>query len=378
MCVGIIHTPPEQFPIHPDAHSSMNQQIFGNSLGDWAVALGSGGAVWAFITLFRGVLLRRLERAAAATPTIADDLLVEVIRSVRKTYVAVATLAIGLLGLQLPHSAFVALEWTAALMLVAQGVRTGNRLIEFWISRYTKTRGQLDRTTATALTIALRVAVFLVVAIVALHNLGVNVTTLITVGGVGGIAIALALQNILGDLFAALSIVLDKPFVVGDVIAVDALEGTVEHVGLKTTRLRSVNGEQLVFANGDLLRSRLRNFSRREGRRLVFTLVLSPGTSAARLAEVPALIRDIAAKEPRALLQRTHVVGFTLAGPEVETAIMIPHPDVTHAFDVRQDILLAIRAGLEARGVALATTDSLLLDRLREPPNTDRNQRDRQ
>ena len=354
----------------------MNQVIFGNTARDWVVAVGSGVGVWLLITLFRGMLLRRLQRSAATTQTIADDLLVELIRSVRKTYVAVGTIAIGLLGLQFPDPVLVGLKWVAALMLVAQGVRTGNRLIEFWISHYVEARGHHDRTTLTALSYALRGGVILVIAIVALHNLGVNVTTLLTVTGVGGIAIALALQNILGDLFAALSIVLDKPFVVGDTIAIDLLEGTVEHVGLKTTRVRSINGEQLVFANSDLLRSRLRNFSRREGRRLVFSVTLAPGTDAARLAEVPTMIGGIVAEESRAVLQRTHVVGITLAGAEVETAIMIPHPDYAHAFDVRQSILFAIVRGLEQRGIALARNDALL-DRLREAPNADRQQQNR-
>jgi len=105
-----------------------------------------------------------------------------------------------------------------------------------------------------------------------LSNLGIDVTALVAGLGVGGIAIALAAQNILGDLFSSLSIVIDKPFVVGDFIEVDTFIGTVEHVGLKTTRIRSNTGEQIVISNGDLLKTRIRNYKRMEERRILSAL----------------------------------------------------------------------------------------------------------
>jgi small-conductance mechanosensitive channel len=172
--------------------------------------------------------------------------------------------------------------------------------------------------------------------------------------GVGGIAIALALQNILSDLFAALSIIIDKPFVVGDAIAVDTLEGTVEHIGLKTTRMKSVNGEQVVFGNTDLLKSRIRNLTRREGRRMVFTISVAPGTTAADVGRVPQIITAVIADESHATLQRTHLIGTGPLGFDIETSMIIPDPDAPKAFDVRQRILLAIYARLEAAKIELA------------------------
>jgi small-conductance mechanosensitive channel len=338
----------------------MNQVVFGNPLRDWAYAIGGALAAWLLLSAFRNVLVRRLEKLAARTPTIADDLLIAFIRSIRKTYVALATLSIGLLSLDLPYLLHVGLRWTAAIVLVLQGIRSANRLIEFWLGHYTSSRGQLDRTSIAALSYGLRGIAFVVVAIVALHNLGFQVTTFIATLGVGGIAIALALQNILGDLFGALSIVLDKPFVVGDAIAVDQIEGTVVHIGLKTTRVRSINGELVIFSNIDLLKSRLRNFSRREGRRMVFTISLAPETTAARLARVPVIIGEVLADEARANLQRTHVVGVGATGFDVETAILVPHPEYNHAFDVRHAILLDVYARLEHEGIALARPAALV------------------
>ena len=332
----------------------MNRIIAGNLLSDWAYAIGGALLAWALVTALRGMLLRRLGKRAVHAPGMADDVVVEVIRSVRRTYVAIATLSLGLLSLNLPDPARLGLKWAAALVLVLQSLRTANRLIEHWVGSYAARRGDVDRTALSALSLGLRGAAFLVVAVVALHNIGVNVLTLITGLGVGGIAIALALQNILGDLFAALSIVLDKPFMVGDAIAVDQFEGNVEHVGLKTTRLRSINGEQVVFSNADLLKSRLRNLSRREGRRMVFTISIAPETRVSLLARVPAMISEVVGAEPRANLQRSHLVGTGPLGFDVETAILVPHPDPNHAFDVRQAILFAVYARLEREGIGMA------------------------
>ena len=107
-----------------------------------------------------------------------------------------------------------------------------------------------------------RLVVWSILILVALSNLGVNITALLAGLGVGGVAVALALQNVLGDLFASLSIALDKPFVVGDSLGVDTFAGTVEHIGIKSTRLRSESGEQIILSNADILKSRVRNFGR--------------------------------------------------------------------------------------------------------------------
>ena len=187
-----------------------------------------------------------------------------------------------------------------------------------------------------------------------LEAVGFRVQTLLTGLGVGGIAIALAVQNILGDLFAALSIVLDKPFVVGDAIAVDAFEGDVVHIGLKSTRVRSVNGEEVIFANADLLKSRLRNLTRRHGRRYVITLLLAPNTPADKVARVPVLVAESVKADPRATLQRSHLIAVGLNGPEIETSMLIPGMDYLEAHEIRQKVLLGILTRLEREGISLA------------------------
>src|SRR5271170_3512749 len=129
--------------------------------------------------------------------------------------------------------------------------------------------------------------------LVALDNLGVNITALLAGLGVGGVAVALALQNVLGDLFASLSIALDKPFVIGDNLTIDSYVGKVEHIGIKTTRLRSDSGEQIILSNEEILRSRVRNFARAEEQRVLTTIRVHYETPTELLQSIPKLIEGI-------------------------------------------------------------------------------------
>jgi small-conductance mechanosensitive channel len=144
----------------------------------------------------------------------------------------------------------------------------------------------------------LALIIWIVVALLAMENLGINVGPLIAGLGVGGIAIALAVQAILGDLFASLSIALDKPFVIGDTLRVDSFEGAVEQIGIKSTRLRSVTGEQIIIANADLLKSRVRNLGRASERRVLFTLAVTYDTALEKLELVPKLVAEAVAAYP--------------------------------------------------------------------------------
>lgn len=334
----------------------MPTSFLGNSLADWSRALAGAVAVTAGFALLRGTVARRFAKLAERTDSTANLAIVELIRSIRNRYVFVAVLGLAVFS---PNGRYDDVKWMLwALGLVAflQGIRSGNRLITFWIARYAARRGLVDRTTLTALSYALRAVLWFAVILTGLDIAGFQWKALLAGLGIGGIAVALALQNILGDLFGAVSIVLDKPFVEGDSIALDDLEGTVEHIGLKTTRVRSVNGEQLVFSNADLLKGRLHNFSRRQGRRMVFRISIAPATRAERLARVPAIVAEVLDAEPRADLQRSHLIGATPLGFDVETAILVPNPDGKLAFDVRQAILLGVYARLEREGIALSNS----------------------
>ena len=332
----------------------MQTSLLGNSLADWALAFGLALAATFSVVFVRRVVSRRLATLAARTATPADDTVIEAVRSIRKTYVLLLALGFAILWLELPQLAHLVTKRVIVLVAVLQAIRTGNAVVAFWVRHYSARHDELDGTTMRALSVAGRTVLWVTVILIGLEASGFRVQTLLTGLGVGGIVIALALQNILGDLFAALSIVLDKPFVVGEAIAVDQFEGDVVHIGLKSTRIRSVNGEEVVFANADLLKSRLRNLSRREGRRYVITLLIAPGTPSELVGRVPGLVAEAVGVDGRATLQRAHLRAIGINGCEVEASVLVPGIDFIAAHDIRQAILLGILERLEKRGIVLA------------------------
>lgn len=337
----------------------MYYSLFGNSLRDWTIAAASSAFTVAVILGLRSFAVRRLGAIAARTATLVDDALVELARSVSTTFVVIVVLCNAGLWLEFSSHVHRLLLIAETAFAVLQGARSGTLLVTWWLAHYSKKHGDLDRTTLSALGIAVKILVWIALLLVGAENLGVHIQGILATLGIGGIAVAFALQNILGDLFAALSIVLDKPFVVGESIAIDTFEGRVERVGLKTTRIRSVNGELVMFANTDLVKSRVRNLSRRDALRLVFTVSIDPATKAERLARVPVIMAETVGAEKRAVIGYSNLMGLGMRGFDVETAILIPRP-YAQAQDVRQAILLEFCARLEREGIALARPSAVI------------------
>ena len=207
---------------------------------------------------------------------------------------------------------------------------------------------------APAVRFLVRLLVVALVAILVLQNLGVDVTAMITGLGIGGVAVALAMQNVLGDLFASLSILLDKPFVVGDYIVVGTTQGTIERIGLKTTRIRALSGEQLVVANSDLLSSRIQNFKRMQQRRVQFSLGVTYETSLDTVAKLPAVIRECVEARRGVRFERAHFTSFGDSALQLEAVYWVLSPETSVHMDAQQEILLAIGRRFADLGVDFA------------------------
>lgn len=194
-----------------------------------------------------------------------------------------------------------------------------------------------------ALAFVAKFVIYSIVLLVALDNVpGVEITTLIASLGIGGVAVALAVQNILGDLFASLSISLDKPFVIGDFITVGDDAGQVEQIGLKTTRLRSISGEQLIFSNSDLLNSRVRNYKRMQERRIVFSFGVVYSTPAAQLEEIPRRVQEIIEQQENARFDRAHFKSFGNSSLDYEVVYYVLSNDYALYMTIQQAINLAL------------------------------------
>jgi small-conductance mechanosensitive channel len=178
--------------------------------------------------------------------------------------------------------------------------------------------------------------------------------------GIGGIAIALAVQTILGDLFASVSIALDKPFVIGDLITVDQMSGNVEYIGLKSTRLRSVTGEQLVFSNADLLSRAIRNFQRLERRRVIFIVGVDYNTPTEKLAALPATFQQVVEAQAMVTFERAHLKVFGSQALNFEIAYVLDSPDAKLYLDTQQAVNLAICQRLAEEGIQLASPSQVM------------------
>ncbi|MEE9594372.1 MAG: mechanosensitive ion channel family protein, partial [Candidatus Hydrothermarchaeales archaeon] len=187
-----------------------------------------------------------------------------------------------------------------------------------------------------------------------LDNLGFEISTVVAGLGIGGIAVALAAQAVLGDLFSYFAIMIDRPFEIGDFIIVGDYLGTVEHVGIKTTRIRSLGGEQLVFSNTDLTNSRVRNYKRMEKRRVLFTMGVTYQTSHEKLKEIPTVIRDIIENISDTVFDRAHFSSYGDFSLVFEVAYYVASGDYKKYMDIQQEINLKIKEEFEKRGIEFA------------------------
>lgn len=331
--------------------------IYGNSLASWLTALAVVAVVALLLGALKSLVLARLARLAERTPTAVDNVAVRLLRGTRLVFLVLVTIAVLFLVLDVADPLRRFLRWIAIVAVLIQIAGWGSAAIAYWFAHYSARKGAAmdpgSVTTMNALSYAARFALWVVLLLVALDTFGINVTALVTGLGITGIAVALALQNILGDLFAALSIVLDKPFVVGDHVEFDAFAGTVEHIGLKSTRIRSVNGELIVAANGELLKGRIRNFRNMRERRSIVVTSVPADTADDFIARVPDLMRTALAARPGARVERTRVRAQTESALEFETVYFVTSPDQSAAAEAQEALLLATRRAFAAAGVRL-------------------------
>jgi len=316
-----------------------------NSLGDWVQAVA---VAVAFMLLAWGIkifAIRQLRALAHRTVTHLDDLLVNVLAATRLLFLFPLAIYLATLTLNVPARPEQLIQNIAIIALLLQAAFWANRFLVGWLKLQVQTRTAEDPAGVTALNILgyiARVGLWAVVLLLALDNLGFNITALLAGLGIGGVAVALAAQNVLGDLFASLSIVLDRPFAVGDFIVVGEQLGTVEYVGLKTTRIRSLSGEQIVFPNADLLNSRIHNFKRMDERRVVFSFGVVYQTSPENLERVPAMVREIVEQTPGTRFDRAHFKAFGDSSLDFEVVYYVLDRDYNIFMDTHQAILFRL------------------------------------
>lgn len=335
----------------------LNETFWGNTARMWALAAASALLTFAFLFAVRYVLRRSLGTISRRTSTIVDDVAGSAVLAIRTWILLGIAAGVGARGLALSATLHFLIEHaTIVLVLIQLGI-SGGAAIRAYIAVYNGRDHDADAASATtvrAIGFLATIVLWAVLGLMALDNFGIEITALVAGLGIGGIAVALAVQNILGDLFASLSIVLDKPFIDGDFIVVGDMSGTVEQVGLKTTRVRSLSGEQLVLSNSDLLQSRIRNFKRMQERRIVMGFGVTYGTSADVLEAIPGVIREAIERHPDLRFDRAHLKALGPSSIDFEAVYLVESADYNIYMDRQQAITLELIRRFETAGIEFA------------------------
>jgi small-conductance mechanosensitive channel len=336
----------------------LNKTYWNNSLIEWLTAAAVAFLLLIAMRLVKWALVRYLSKRGRPEGPDLYELTATMARRTKLPFIIIFALWAGLQVLRLPEGLRPWIYSITLAALILQLTLWAVSLVDHYLSR-SRQRGEEENaarvTTLRAAGVVVKLVLAAIAAVLILDNIpGVEITALVASLGIGGIAVALAVQNILSDLFASLSIVLDKPFVIGDFIIVDNCLGTVEHIGLKTTRLRSLSGEQLVFSNNDLLKSRVRNYKRMAERRVVFSVGVTYQTPLEKLERIPTLIRDTIEAQPAVRFDRAHFQGYGDFALNFEVVYYVLDPDYNRYMDIQQGINLGIYSSFAEEGIEFA------------------------
>jgi small-conductance mechanosensitive channel len=342
----------------------LDTPLYAGTLMQWLTALGFTLVIVLGVRLARPLLIRRLQALSKRTRLSIDDAIVHALESTRLWLIAVIAVEVGSHALDLPAGMQKIIDGAATVALFLQIGLWAADLLKFWLDRSedrARTAHPGAATSLAAVGFVGRIVLWAVILLLILDNLGINVTTLIAGLGIGGVAVALAVQNILGDLFASLSIVIDKPFVAGDFIIVDSFMGTVEHIGLKTTRVRSLDGEQIIFSNSDLLKGRIKNYKRMRERRVVFPFKVRYDTAPEQLEQIPGIVKQLVEADEHTRFERSHFYKFGESSFDFETVFWMTTPDYNVYMDMQQRLNLALLREFDKRGIDFALPTKALV-----------------
>lgn len=331
--------------------------VFSIPVWNWLLTLAVIGAIFTVLVWIRQRVRARAERQRSDAHQPAWHILLRAMASTNAFALFALSVLLGVKMLELPPS------WESAvaqLWFVAVVIQVGswaNSAVGFSLERYRARHPSTNVVTLTLIGYALRTVLWSVIVLAILDNLGVNITAFVASVGIGGIAVALAAQVVLSDLFASAAIGLDKPFEPGDFIVVGGIAGSIEHVGLKTTRIRSLGGEQIVYSNTELLKQTIQNYKRMELRRIAFRFVVAYGATAGQVQAIVAAVRTHIGSIENARFDRAHLFQFVERGLEFEVVYYVLSADYNVYMDIQQDINLAIMHAVHGQGLEFGRSE---------------------
>ncbi len=335
----------------------LHRTFLGNRILDYVFAslLFVGGLL--VIWVARKIVLRRIQKWTARTKTTVDDFLLSMVQKTLLPLLYFCAFYIASQSLTLNPAIRKAIFGLGVVLLTILVIRSlvatlRFAILEYWIGRQPDRQpleGKLK-----GLMPVMNVIIWGVGIVFLLDNLGFKISAVVAGLGIGGVAVALAAQSVLGDLFSYFSILFDRPFQIGDFVIVGDYLGVVEHIGIKTTRIRSLGGEILVFSNTDLTNSRVRNYKQMAQRRVSFRLGVTYQTMLERVKEIPALIKTIIDETPNTRFDRAHFSSYGDFSLIYEVVYYVLSGDYNLYMDAQQVINFAIKEEFEKRGVEFA------------------------
>jgi small-conductance mechanosensitive channel len=332
----------------------------GNTVLDCALALAAALLTVAVLDVPRRLIASRRRRwlERNVMPPIALDLATLLVERTSRGFIWAFALYIGVDSLKLSPRVERWLDAGMVFMFWFQVGLWAMAAVRFGIARRQQRSGRTDAGLASSINIISFISglvIWTMAFLLALDNLGVAIKPLLTGLGIGGIAVALGVQTVLGDLLASMSIALDKPFIVGDALTIEGFSGTVEHIGVKSTRLRSVSGEQIIISNAELLKSRLRNYGRLRERRSAFELHVVYDTPPQTLRRIPAVVREVIEAQPHTRFERCNLMVCGPTALHFEVVYFVTVADFLVYADTQHRVNIAILERFRELEVQFAT-----------------------
>ncbi len=352
-----------------DFNAFLGYEIFSNTGRDYLTALVLSLAGIAFLKLFKGVVLMKVKKAAAVTRTEVDDILVKILHDIHWPLYFVISAYIAMRTLALPAAVSKVFHYALIIGIIYYATRVVQDIVDFTaeklIRRREKNGGAQEASVIRSFVRIAKWLLWLVAILLVVSNLGFNVTTLVAGLGIGGLAIAFAFQKILEDIFSSISIYFDKPFEIGDFIIVGEHMGVVKNVGIKSTRIQALQGEEIVISNRELTSTRIQNFKKMMKRRVAFKFGVVYGTSNAKLKRALEIVRDVVKKAKLAELDRVHFKEFGNFSLDFEVVYYLGSREYNDYMDTQQEINLGIKELFEREKIEFAyPTQTIVLSKL--------------
>ncbi len=329
--------------------------FLGNSVWHWILAFAITVAVYFLFRFIFKVIVKQIDKIASRTDNILDDIAVDALKNSKFWFFAVIAIFFGTEILNFGEYDFLPVKILILTTFAQIGIWVNVIFCDVLNNWSKKNNPNIVKNSGFVIINWLgKFIIWAVILLLILDNLGVKVVSLMAGLGVGGIAVALAVQKILGDLFASISIMIDKPFEIDDFIAIGDIRGTVESTGIRTTRIRSVTGEQIVISNNDILESRLNNFKQMKERRITYTIGVTYKTAKENLQAITGIVKNIIDNQSKARFDRGHLKGFDASSIDYEFIYWVTSPDYVVYMDVQEQINLAVMDAFAERKIEMA------------------------